>query len=177
MKKYQINKFTFIPLFTSFIVVGTIVIPPITLIGIPVTLQTFFVMLTGLLLKPKDSFLAISLYLLLGIMRLPVFSGGKSGLAIILGPTGGFLLAFPFAAFLISWFVYQNDQFFERLLVCLLFGVGLVYLIAIPMFTLQMDVTITEGLIVFGAFMVIDTMKAILAVIIAQRITKHISFY
>ena len=177
MKNHHIHKITFIPLFTSLIVVGTVIIPPITLLTIPVTLQTFFVMLTGLLLKPKDSFLAIFLYLLLGILGLPVFSGGASGIAPILGPTGGFILSFPIAAFFISWQARQRQHFMAQLTYCLLFGVGLVYLIAIPIFSLHLDYTIKEGIIAFGAFMIIDTIKAVLSVIISKRLTQFTSSY
>ncbi len=70
---------------------------------VPFTLQTFFVLLAGALLGPRNGFLSMSLYLLLGISGLPVFSGGGFGVARIVGPTGGYLLAFPLAAFVIGW--------------------------------------------------------------------------
>jgi biotin transport system substrate-specific component len=72
---------------------------------VPFTLQTFFVLLAGALLGPRNGFLSMSLYLLLGISGLPVFSGGGFGFARIVGPTGGYLLAFPLAAFVIGWFI------------------------------------------------------------------------
>lgn len=65
---------------------------------VPFTLQTFFVLLAGFLLGAKWGFIAVTLYLLLGVAGMPVFAGGSAGAGVILGPTGGYLLSFPFGA-------------------------------------------------------------------------------
>jgi len=66
---------------------------------VPLSLQTFFVLLTGFLFGPAYGALAAALYLLAGAVGLPVFAGGSAGLAKLLGPTGGFLVSFiPMAA-------------------------------------------------------------------------------
>lgn len=65
---------------------------------VPVTLQTFFVALTGAILGSRDGFIAVAAYLLLGAVGLPVFSGWAGGIGTFLGATGGFLLGFPFLA-------------------------------------------------------------------------------
>ncbi|MEX0737499.1 MAG: biotin transporter BioY [Bacteroidota bacterium] len=70
---------------------------------VPFTFQTLVVMLAGALLGKRNGFLSMSAYLALGAVGLPVFSGGGFGLARILGPTGGYLLAFPIAAFAIGF--------------------------------------------------------------------------
>lgn len=67
-------------------------------LGIPVSLQTFFVVLAGLLEGPKLGASAAGLYLLAGLLGLPVFSGGLGGPAILFSPTAGFALAFPLGA-------------------------------------------------------------------------------
>lgn len=72
-------------------------VPPV-----PFTLQTLAVGLTGLILPPGEAALALGVYLGLG-MFLPVFSGLRGGLGVLLGPTGGFLFAFPVQAALTSW--------------------------------------------------------------------------
>lgn len=66
--------------------------------AVPLTLQTFGVILTGLVLGPWRGFLATSLYLVMGFANLPVFAGGRSGLSVLAGPTAGYLLSFPLAA-------------------------------------------------------------------------------
>lgn len=76
---------------------------PLLFTPVPVTLQTFAVLLLGLLLNPASAFAALVLYLLEGAAGLPVFSPhGPGGLLQILGPTGGYLLSYPFAAALTS---------------------------------------------------------------------------
>jgi biotin transport system substrate-specific component len=72
---------------------------------VPFTLQTFFVLLAGALLGKKGGALSMGLYVLSGAAGLPVFSGISSGLAKLIGPTGGYLLSFPVAAFVVGYLV------------------------------------------------------------------------
>ena len=65
---------------------------------VPITGQTFAVLLTGAVLGARRAFLAQALYLLEGAAGLPVFAGGAAGFAVLLGPTAGYAIAFPFAA-------------------------------------------------------------------------------
>lgn len=75
-------------------------LPPIPVggFGVPITLQTFAVMLTGLVLGARLGFLAVLLYVVVGLAGLPVFSGFNAGLGVLAGPSAGYLLAFPLAA-------------------------------------------------------------------------------
>ena len=67
--------------------------------GVPMTLQTLAVPLAGLILGRKRGTAAVLLYLLLGLVGLPVFAGMKGGPGILLGVTGGFLFSFPLMAY------------------------------------------------------------------------------
>ena len=67
-------------------------------IGVPITLQTFAVVLAGLVLGARRGAAAIALYLLVGLVGFPVFAGGRGGLGVLAGPTVGYLLAFVPAA-------------------------------------------------------------------------------
>ena len=69
---------------------------------VPYTFQTLVVILAGGLLGSRNGFISMTLYLGLGIAGLPVFSGGGFGLAKLLGPTGGYLLSFPVAAYVVG---------------------------------------------------------------------------
>lgn len=75
-------------------------LPPIPVggFGVPITLQTFAVMLTGLILGARLGFLSVGLYVVVGLVGLPVFSGFNASFGVLAGPSGGYLLAFPFAA-------------------------------------------------------------------------------
>ena len=80
--------------------------------AVPFTLQTFAVFAAVLLLGGKRGSLAVAVYLLLGAVGLPVFSGFKGGVGALLGPTGGYILGFLISALLI-WAV--TARFGERL--------------------------------------------------------------
>ena len=67
--------------------------------GVPLTLQTFAVSLAGYVLSAKKGVLATVVYILLGLVNLPVFSGFQGGAAVVFGPTGGFILGFVALAF------------------------------------------------------------------------------
>ena len=83
---------------------------PLGFTPVPITLQPFAVLLLGLVLAPGLSFAALTLYLLEGAAGLPVFSPhGVGGLAQLFGPTGGYLLAAPFAAAL-AGMIYRSGR-------------------------------------------------------------------
>ena len=72
---------------------------------VPYTLQTLMVLLAGAVLGARNGALSQILYIAVGLIGLPVFSGGGFGLARLLGPTGGYLLAFPVAAAIVGYMV------------------------------------------------------------------------
>jgi len=76
---------------------------PVGALGVPITIQTLAVMLTGLVLGAGRGFAAVGLYVLLGLAGLPIFSGGRSGLGILAGPSAGYIIAFPLAAAAAGW--------------------------------------------------------------------------
>jgi biotin transport system substrate-specific component len=84
---------------TAFVALCAHISIPLGFTPVPITLQPFAVLLLGLLLTPRDSFTAMAVYLLEGAAGMPVFSPhGLGGIAQLFGPTGGYLLAAPFAA-------------------------------------------------------------------------------
>ena len=71
---------------------------------VPITAQTFAVLLSGALLGSRLGAMAMIMYLIEGTSGLPFFYGGHGGVAHLLGPTGGYLVAFPAAAFITGAF-------------------------------------------------------------------------
>ena len=74
------------------------VVVPLPLTPIPFTLQPLAVLVVGGVLGARRGAAALALYLAMGLVGLPVFAAGGSGVARLMGPTGGYLLAFPVAA-------------------------------------------------------------------------------
>jgi biotin transport system substrate-specific component len=88
---------------------------PLPFTPVPLTLQNFCVLLVGLALGSRRGFLALVLYLAEGLMGMPVFSPtGPGGIAQLLGPTGGFLLAYPFVAGIAGWIFENTAKTFAR---------------------------------------------------------------
>ena len=83
---------------------------PLPFTPVPLTLQNFGVLVVALLLGSRRGFAALALYLVEGAFGLPVFNpAGPGGIAQILGPTGGFLMAYPLVAFIAGW-IYEHTS-------------------------------------------------------------------
>ena len=112
-----------------FVAVCARVTVPLPWTPVPLTLQNFGVLLVGLTLGSRRGFAALALYLVEGASGMPVFNPtGLGGVAQLLGPTGGFLLAYPFVAGLAGWIMERGKKTFARAATILLFAGGLSWL-------------------------------------------------
>lgn len=153
--------------------------PPVPLGPIPLTLQTLAVSLTGLCLGPWRGFAAVALYVAVGTAGLPVFSGGAAGLAVIVGPSGGYLLSFPLAAlvggFVARWAVRRGLSPVTPFVMLggLLLGRYLVIMpIAVTHMSRVLGVTWREALFFDMPFWVADLIKSVIAVVLAIAVHK-----
>lgn len=98
---FSIHRLVWVALMAALMAVGSMISIPLgPLSPVPVTLQNLFVLLAGLILGPRDGAVAVLLFITAGCLGLPVFAGGKAGLAVLIGPTGGFLASYVFTAML-----------------------------------------------------------------------------
>src|SRR5574344_596437 len=96
--KKKLTGVVFTALFAALIAAGVFIQIPLPG-GVPITVQDMMALLSGLMLGPIYGTLAVAVFLLLGIIGLPVFTG-KAGIQVLIaGPTGGFLWGYLFAAF------------------------------------------------------------------------------
>jgi biotin transport system substrate-specific component len=96
---------------------------PLPFTPVPLTMQNFAVLLVGLTLGSRRGFAALALYLLEGASGMPVFSiAGLGGVAQLMGPTGGYLMAYPFAAFIAGWIMEHGRKNFTRAAVASVLG-------------------------------------------------------
>ena len=91
-----------------------------------ITLQTFAVGLVAAILKPREATLAATLYLILGAIGLPVFAGGGGGLQSFFGPSAGYLLAYPFFAFITSKLTHAETPIW-KIFVAFVLGDAIVF--------------------------------------------------
>ena len=136
---------------------------------VPLTLQPLLVVLTGLVLGPVDAAMAMVLYLGLGAAGLPVFQPiGAPGIARLLGPTGGYLLAYPIAAAVAGWLGAGRESFATRALAAMA-GILVMYVGGIAQLAVITGSLATAALIGALPFVAADAVKALIAAAIAGR--------
>lgn len=151
---------------------------PVGGLGVPITLQTLAVMLTGLVLGPGRAFAAVGLYVLLGLAGLPIFSGGRSGLGILAGPSAGYIIAFPIAAAAVGWLTvliirrtvkYRGALLFAAAMVS---SIVLVHGLGVLGMVVNAKLELSKAVIADLAFYPGDIIKNVLAVTIALALHK-----
>ncbi|UOD51671.1 biotin transporter BioY [Orrella daihaiensis] len=175
---------TYIALFTSLTIVFAIIPPiPMPLVPVPLTLQTLGVMLAGLVLGPRLALISMALYLVIALVGFPVLPGGRSGLAVFAGPTGGFLLGFLPGAFVTGWMARRSMQlaqgqrsgaqiFASNLTASILGGALTVYVIGVPWLAMVTDTPLSKAVLAVAIFMPGDVIKALIAAFVATRLAQ-----
>lgn len=155
------------------------ILPAISVGGaVPITLQTFAIMLTGAVLGSKRGFLAVLLYLAVGMIGLPIFSGGSAGLAPFAGPSVGYIAAFPFAAAATGFIVERLPRRRAATSIPLVFAAGLVasFLFIHPLgifgMAWRLDLTLGEAFIADLVFWPGDVIKNLLMALVATAVHR-----
>jgi biotin transport system substrate-specific component len=142
---------------------------------VPVTLQPFVVVLAGLLIGPLDAAAAMVLYLVAGAAGAPVFAPiGAPGLARLLGPTGGYLLAYPVAAAVAGWLGAGRERFGARL-VGAVAGICIMYVGGLSQLSIITGSLTAAAVIGVLPFVAADLLKAIVAAALSGRRSGTIS--
>ena len=150
---------------------------PVGSAGVPITLQTFAVMLAGCVLGPVRGFAAATLYLALGAVGLPVFAEHSAGVGVFTGPSGGYLLAFPVAAALGGFLVaYVARERRTRALVVFACSIAASILVVHPLgiagMMLHFDVSFRQALAWDVPFWLGDVVKTSLVAMIAAEVHR-----
>ncbi|HEY0329377.1 MAG TPA: biotin transporter BioY [Rhodopseudomonas sp.] len=154
-------------------------VPPIVvgILPVPITLQSFGVMLAGLMFGPKRGALACLTVLALVAAGLPVLSGGRGGLAVFAGPSAGYLIAWAPAAYLIGFLATRAEilrqplaRFAAYLFVTVLGGVIVLNLGGILWLAAVSHISVTTVIAGSLVFMPGDLVKAVLAALVVQRV-------
>lgn len=167
----DLRKMVFASLFAAMTAVGAYIKIPIPIGPVPLTLQVLFVLLAGIMLKSKWGTISMLIYVLLGIVGLPVFAGGASGLGVLFGPTGGYLVGFVAAAFVVG-FLAERKQTSNPLLnaVFMTVGLGVIYLLGVAQLAIVAKLTIMQAIAAgMLPFLIGDFIKIILGAYIASK--------
>lgn len=149
---------------------------------VPFTLQTVFVVLAAVLLAPQWAAASMGVYLVLGAAGVPVFAGGTGGIAAFTLPTGGFLIAFPIAAGLgsLAFRALRRRPGAAGAIVAPIVTVlvveATIYAVGVPWLAAMTGMSMSKALAVaMLPFLVPDTLKAIVAVIIATAVGRALT--
>lgn len=113
--------------FTVLTMLGAFIRIPLFFTPVPVTLQSFFVLLSGAVLGRRWGGLSQLFYVLLGMIGFPIFAGANAGLSYLAGPTGGYIIGFVLAAYVTGEMVRKKDNFL-CLALAMGLGTGIIYL-------------------------------------------------
>ncbi len=165
---------TLIALFAALVAILGLV-PQITLAaGVPITAQSLGIMLCGTVLGARRGALAVLLFLALVAAGLPLLSGGRGGLGVFAGPSVGFLVGFPIAAF-VAGLIMERTTLPVGLAAgaaSVIGGIAVLYAFGIPGMALMLDKTLPEAAFLAGAFLPGDILKAVLAGFVTQGIAR-----
>ncbi len=180
MSNRKIKDIVLIALFSAIIVACSFITIPVV---VPFTLQTFAVFLCLNILGAKKGIISILIYILLGVVGLPVFSGFNGGIGVLLNVTGGYIIGFIFSA-LTFWLVTSvfNKKpkklinliaSFMGLIVCYIFGTLWYILLFIK--NGEAINFISALTICVLPFIIPDVLKIVLSVVISEKINKFIT--
>jgi biotin transport system substrate-specific component len=142
---------------------------PVPGTAVPITLQPLIVVLAGLWLGPSAGAASMVLYLVAGAAGLPVFAPvGAPGALRLVGPTGGYLLAYPVAAFVTGWLGTRGRSYVARAVAA---GAGIAVMYAgglaqLAIITGSLTAAVLQGVLPFVA---LDAVKAFAAAALAPR--------
>lgn len=154
-------------------VIGPLSVP----IGaIPISLSNFVISLTVWLLGPKFGTLSVAIYLALGAVGMPVFSGYGGGLAKLAGPTGGYLIGYLAMALIGGLFVEKSKGNPVVSGIGLVLGVAVSYVFGTAWFVFQMGCELSYALAVcVYPFIAFDLAKVIVACVIGALLRKRLT--
>ncbi|WP_145412890.1 biotin transporter BioY [Paenibacillus xylanexedens] len=185
--KLSLRGIVFSALMAAILVIFGYISIPLGFSPVPITLQTLAVMLAGGLLGPLYGFLSIALVVVLTGLGFPLLHG-TGGLAVLLGPTGGYVVMWPFAALLMGLLLSKVQirgfkGFLFAFIIIELFGSLLIYVTGVPWLAYRFSMSLSDAMIQgFYPYIIGDLVKAIFATIIIapvrivfppSRLTSH----
>lgn len=173
---YSIRKMTYIAMMVALLSVMAQISIPLGF-GVPLTLQVFGVLLICSLFRTRIATTIILLYLLLGVVGLPVFANFHSGPGSIFGRSGGYLIGYLIAAMALPalrtrFFSFHKGKISEFSL--LLLGIVIIHVFGIAQFSVLTGMTLAKSFVILSIFIPVDIVKAIFVILIAPTLKRSI---
>jgi biotin transport system substrate-specific component len=165
----QLRMIVFASLLAALMAAGAYLAIPIG--PVPIVLQNMFVFLAGLLLGSRWALASVAVYLLTGALGLPVFAGGMGGIGRIVGPTGGYLIGYLPAVFIVG---YISEKAAARIgydVLAMICGTVVLYACGVTWLKILTGMTWTKTLTVgMYPFLIGDAIKIAAAALIAKAL-------
>lgn len=175
---FSVRSMCLCALFAALIAVGAFLKIPLPLN--PITLQTLFVMLAGLLLGKKNGVISCTLYVIIGLAGLPIFSQG-GGIGYVLNPTFGYLIGFIIGTYVIGVLSENHSSFIWLFLSAAIGGIAVVYIFGAVYYYLLAKLYLKNTIAISAlmmSFVIVplpgDLLSALLAALLAKRLRKVI---
>ncbi|MBQ3566753.1 MAG: biotin transporter BioY [Oscillospiraceae bacterium] len=172
MKKTQMLTLT--GLCCALLCIAAPVTLPIPISPVPISLAPLALFISSYILTPLQCFAGTVIYIMLGAVGLPVFSGFTGGVGIIAGPTGGFLLGYMGTALISSFFVHRYEKKYLHIM-GMIVGMCISYFMGAVWFAFQQNVTFLTALtLCVIPYIAGDMIKIFIAVFIGEKLQKTV---
>lgn len=141
-QKWSTFDLTKMALFASLLSISSYITIPLPFTSVGLTAQTLVINLIALLLRPAQAVFTTLVWIFLGVCGIPVFSGGQGGIQVLAGPTGGYILGFLIAVYLISLLKGKAFLLKRYCLVTILAGIPCIYLFGALFLYFQTNITL-----------------------------------
>jgi len=133
--------------FVLFTISGAFIRLPLPFTPVPVTLQTFTVLLAGAVLGRKLGISSQVLYVALGAAGLPIFANAQAGLPYFMGPTGGYLIGFALAAWTIGTILGGKKAGFLKILFAMFWGEVILFSLGVAWLSVVLHIGLTKAIL------------------------------
>lgn len=158
-------------LFAALTAIGAYIYIPLPISPVPITLQIFFVFMAGGILGRKYGFFSQLIYIMIGIIGLPVFTGGKGGIGILFGPTGGYILGFLVAGYISG----IGKRKFSTKILAMSLALIFIYFIGTVVLIFFIEVDLKEALTIgVVPFLIGDLIKLLMAAYLSVKLSNYI---
>lgn len=180
--RLTIRDMTLVSLFTALAVAAAVSLRFVSPALVPFSLLPLVVMLAGSLLGPRLAALSMVIYLLMGLMGVPVFQKQPfGGFTYIFQPTFGFTLGFIAGAYIIGKILARRDKpSFLHYFIASAVGLAMIYAVGLPYFYLMLNyyvgkaISVTAALKLFSPYVIFDLGKALVAALIARPVARQV---
>lgn len=169
-----LRRMVYAAMFGALTAIGSFIVIPLQ--PVPITLQTLFTGLAGILLGGYAGALSQIIYALLGIIGLPVFAGGKAGIGTLFGPTGGYIIGFILGAYIIGKIMEScKKPGVSWIVFALIVGNIVIYTLGTVQLSLVAQISLLKALLIgVVPFLIGDILKLLASAWIALKLRKHL---